>query len=42
MMRVATPRAIPTIEIVDIKLIKRESFLESIKFLAIYQDTFIL
>jgi hypothetical protein len=41
-MRVATPSAIPTIDIVEIRLMKRESFLDVIKFLAIYQDTFII
>ena len=41
-IRVATPSAIPMIEIVEIRLIKRESFLDRIKFFAIYQETFII
>jgi hypothetical protein len=39
---VATPSAIPMIEIVEIRLMKRESFLDRIKFFAIYQETFII
>ena len=42
MISVATPRAIPMIEIVEIKEINRESFLESINCFAIYQDTLII
>jgi hypothetical protein len=37
-IKVATPRAIPIIEIKEIRLMKRESFLESIKFFAISQE----
>jgi hypothetical protein len=37
-IKVATPSAIPIIEIKEIKLMNRESFLESIKFLAMNQE----